>query len=98
MSLIVHRIDDDHPYIAPGPNDIRGPCPVLNTLANHGYINRRSVRVYRHERNFCLITPERSGVDTGENIIRGLMETVNIDRHFVSIFIGQGIVSITFND
>lgn len=25
-----------HPYIAPGPDDIRGPCPGLNTLANHG--------------------------------------------------------------
>lgn len=24
------------PWIAPGPNDIRGPCPGLNTLANHG--------------------------------------------------------------
>lgn len=22
---------------APGPNDIRGPCPGLNALANHGY-------------------------------------------------------------
>ena len=25
---------------APGPDDIRGPCPGLNTLANYGYINR----------------------------------------------------------
>ncbi|KAL5121771.1 hypothetical protein ACEQ8H_000458 [Pleosporales sp. CAS-2024a] len=29
-----------HAYIAPGPNDLRGPCPGLNTMANHGYINR----------------------------------------------------------
>lgn len=28
--------DAAHPYIAPGPNDLRGPCPGLNTLANHG--------------------------------------------------------------
>ncbi|KAK1809866.1 hypothetical protein LTR12_015756 [Friedmanniomyces endolithicus] len=27
-------------YQAPGPNDSRGPCPGLNTLANHGLINR----------------------------------------------------------
>jgi len=33
----------DHKYIAPGPNDIRGPCPGLNTLANHGYISRNGV-------------------------------------------------------
>ncbi|KAF3003438.1 hypothetical protein E8E13_001966 [Curvularia kusanoi] len=39
------RIDTtgDHAYIAPGPNDIRGPCPGLNTLANHGYISRTGV-------------------------------------------------------
>ena len=24
----------------PGPNDQRGPCPFINTLANHGIINR----------------------------------------------------------
>ncbi|KAL2860991.1 peroxidase family protein [Aspergillus lucknowensis] len=27
-------------WIAPGPNDSRGPCPGLNTLANHGYLPR----------------------------------------------------------
>ncbi|KAK0544806.1 hypothetical protein OC846_005226 [Tilletia horrida] len=32
-----------HPYKAPGPNDIRGPCPGLNTLANHGYLNRTGI-------------------------------------------------------
>lgn len=25
---------------APGPNDFRGPCPMMNTLANHGFIPR----------------------------------------------------------
>lgn len=28
--------DDDHPYVPPGPGDLRGPCPGFNTLANHG--------------------------------------------------------------
>lgn len=28
--------DANHPYIAPGATDLRGPCPGLNTLANHG--------------------------------------------------------------
>ncbi|ETS80520.1 hypothetical protein PFICI_08049 [Pestalotiopsis fici W106-1] len=27
-------------WIAPGPDDSRGPCPGLNTLANHGYLPR----------------------------------------------------------
>lgn len=33
-------------YQAPLPTDIRGPCPIVNCLANHGYIPRdgRNVR------------------------------------------------------
>ncbi|KAF7591870.1 hypothetical protein BBP40_000912 [Aspergillus hancockii] len=27
-------------YQRGGPNDLRGPCPVVNSLANHGYIAR----------------------------------------------------------
>jgi len=33
----------EHPYVPPGPGDIRGPCPGLNTLANHGYIPHNGV-------------------------------------------------------
>jgi Peroxidase, family 2 len=28
--------DAAHPYQAPKKSDLRGPCPGLNTLANHG--------------------------------------------------------------
>ncbi|KAF9444958.1 Cloroperoxidase [Macrolepiota fuliginosa MF-IS2] len=35
--------DAAHPWKAPGPNDIRGPCPGLNTLANHGYLPRNGI-------------------------------------------------------
>ncbi|TFK21070.1 Cloroperoxidase [Coprinopsis marcescibilis] len=35
--------DSDHPFRAPGPGDVRGPCPGLNTLANHGYLPRNGV-------------------------------------------------------
>ncbi|KAM5532513.1 hypothetical protein V8D89_013800 [Ganoderma adspersum] len=31
--------DASHPYVPPGPNDSRAPCPGLNTLANHGYLS-----------------------------------------------------------
>ena len=27
-----------HEYVAPGPNDNRGPCPGLNAFANHGFL------------------------------------------------------------
>ncbi|KAH9811650.1 Chloroperoxidase [Melampsora americana] len=35
--------DSDHPFIAPGPNDIRGGCPGLNIMANYGYISRNGI-------------------------------------------------------
>ncbi|KAJ6524585.1 Chloroperoxidase [Mycena vulgaris] len=38
--------DAAHPFIAPGPNDQRGPCPGMNTLANHGYIPRNGVATF----------------------------------------------------
>ena len=33
----------DHAWIAPGPDDRRGPCSGLNALANHGFISRDGV-------------------------------------------------------
>ncbi|KAJ6581243.1 Chloroperoxidase [Mycena capillaripes] len=38
--------DGDHPFIAPGPDDQRGPCPAMNTLANHGYISRNGITTF----------------------------------------------------
>lgn len=32
--------DEDHPWQPPPPGAKRGPCPGLNTLANHGYLPR----------------------------------------------------------
>lgn len=29
-----------HEYVAPGPSDLRGPCPGLNAFANHGESSR----------------------------------------------------------
>lgn len=36
----------DHAFIAPGPNDIRGPCPGLNAAANHNYLPRNGIATY----------------------------------------------------
>ena len=55
-------------------------------------------RVYLYKPNIALTIPERSGVDTGENIIQGAMEAVNMERDFVAAFVALGIVSTTFND
>ncbi|EIN06351.1 hypothetical protein PUNSTDRAFT_145605 [Punctularia strigosozonata HHB-11173 SS5] len=35
--------EDDHPFQWPSDTDQRGPCPGLNTLANHGYISRNGI-------------------------------------------------------
>ncbi|KAF7447481.1 Peroxidase-2 domain-containing protein [Pyrenophora tritici-repentis] len=32
-----------HEYVAPGPNDLRGPCPGLNALANHNFLPHNGV-------------------------------------------------------
>jgi hypothetical protein len=39
---------DDNEFIAPGESDSRGPCPFINVMANHGFINRngRDVPVF----------------------------------------------------
>lgn len=35
--------DTAHAFEAPGPNDIRGPCPGLNTAANHHVRSQQSI-------------------------------------------------------
>lgn len=32
-----------HAFVAPGPSDLRGPCPGLNAMANHNYIPHNGV-------------------------------------------------------
>ncbi|KIJ59757.1 hypothetical protein HYDPIDRAFT_118099 [Hydnomerulius pinastri MD-312] len=34
-----------HAYCPPQPGDLRSPCPALNTLANHGYLERNGKKV-----------------------------------------------------
>ena len=36
-------VTGEHAWAPPGPNDIRGPCPGLNALANHGYFPRSGI-------------------------------------------------------
>ncbi|KDQ52014.1 hypothetical protein JAAARDRAFT_99835, partial [Jaapia argillacea MUCL 33604] len=36
---------DDHRYIPRSKTDSRGPCPAMNTLANHGYLPRNGRNV-----------------------------------------------------
>ncbi|KAF7910711.1 uncharacterized protein EAF01_002221 [Botrytis porri] len=31
-------VSGEHAFVPPGPKDMRGPCPGLNALANHGFL------------------------------------------------------------
>lgn len=43
-------------YAQPGPNDLRAPCPVLNSLANHGHLPRDGRGVTKTELTAALKT------------------------------------------
>lgn len=36
-------------YAPAGPNDVRSPCPLVNSLANHGYIARNGKNIHASE-------------------------------------------------
>ncbi|KAI0905342.1 Chloroperoxidase [Ustulina deusta] len=38
---------NDHAWAPAGPGDLRGPCPMMNTLANHGFIQRDGGNITR---------------------------------------------------
>ncbi|KAL9116549.1 MAG: hypothetical protein Q9187_006925 [Circinaria calcarea] len=38
--------DTAHAFEAPGPNDIRGPCPGLNAAANHHFISHDGITTF----------------------------------------------------
>lgn len=47
--------DPEHQYIPPGPTDVRGDCPTLNTLANHGYLSRDGITTFAEAANALQI-------------------------------------------
>ncbi|THY53814.1 Cloroperoxidase [Aureobasidium pullulans] len=38
--------DTAHQYVAPGANDIRGPCPGLNAAANHNFLSHDGITTF----------------------------------------------------
>ncbi|KAI1274651.1 Chloroperoxidase [Xylaria sp. FL0933] len=43
----LNDIEADHPWIPAGEGDFRGPCPMMNTLANHGFLQRDGRNITR---------------------------------------------------
>lgn len=47
--------DPAHQFQAPGKTDVRGICPTLNALANHGYISRNGITSFAEAANAVQI-------------------------------------------
>lgn len=71
--------ESEYPFQYPGPTDQRGPCPALNTLANHGYISRTGIvsagevvlacaRVFNLAHDFCALLTYYSLVFDGNPV------------------------------
>lgn len=45
LPLAMGRASSPPPWKAPSPGDRRGPCPMMNSLANHGFIPRSGLNV-----------------------------------------------------
>jgi hypothetical protein len=67
--------DADHPYIAPGPMDMRGPCPALNTLANHGYLPRNGIVTPEQ-----VVTATTQGFNLGHKFAKFLVSFATLAR------------------
>ncbi|USW58161.1 Putative chloroperoxidase [Septoria linicola] len=46
LNQVPAKGDTAHAWQAPGPLDIRGPCPGLNTAANHGFLSRDGITTF----------------------------------------------------
>ncbi|PRP86591.1 hypothetical protein PROFUN_05229 [Planoprotostelium fungivorum] len=60
-----------HDYIAPGPNDVRAPCPALNTLANHGHLPRNGKNITKTDLIYGLFNGLNVGRDIGFILAEG---------------------------
>ncbi|GKT62782.1 chloroperoxidase-like protein [Colletotrichum tofieldiae] len=57
-----------HPWLAPGASAVRGPCPMLNSLANHGYLARDGKEISMQD----LIAGLGSALHFNESLVRTL--------------------------
>ncbi|KAJ7496830.1 Chloroperoxidase [Mycena latifolia] len=67
-------LDAAHPFIAPGPDDQRGPCPAMNTLANHGYIPRNGIASFE-EITIAMMEAFNAELIFGANMVANNMLT-----------------------
>ncbi|KIK61199.1 hypothetical protein GYMLUDRAFT_43276 [Collybiopsis luxurians FD-317 M1] len=63
--------DEEHVFIAPGPKDVRSPCPALNALANHGFINRSGKEISASSLYSALTSIYRLSTPLAELLVEG---------------------------
>lgn len=65
-------------FISPGVADVRSPCPALNALSNHGFLNRTGKSILITDMAQALDDvfgfPRASGLATGTNAVQLLFD------------------------
>lgn len=54
LSLDPRQMLDQHTFVPEGSNDLRGPCPGMNLLANHNYIPHNGIANVDNSLTACL--------------------------------------------
>jgi hypothetical protein len=70
LPLWSNPVSANFPFQPPGPTDQRGPCPGLNTLANHGYIPRNGIATVG-QINYATATVFNLGVELSTVLATG---------------------------
>ena len=103
-SKLVH--DAKHPYVAPGPNDLRGPCPGLNTLSNHGvsliFHFDKGPPTYppiKYLDHSGIVTPQEivAAVQEGKFTLQLAFDAADIDKQY-RLQHGMGIRNVPYLD
>ncbi|KAJ7579290.1 heme-thiolate peroxidase [Mycena floridula] len=68
LGSFVSTLPPSNRWHAPGPGDVRSPCPALNTLANHGFLPRDGKNI--------TATEFHDAIQAGYNISDDLVATL----------------------
>ncbi len=94
------------PYVKPKSTDSRGPCPMLNTLANHGYLyitSPHGTMYYRPQLTKIMSSPHDGRNITTQDIGNAIFEATNWSTDFgifpaTAALTNLGVSSIMLSD
>ncbi|KAK4621380.1 Putative sterigmatocystin biosynthesis peroxidase stcC [Fulvia fulva] len=81
---------------APGPNDVRSPCPGLNALANHGFLHHdgrnmtiphmlQGLSAGMNMGAYFTVLIGGAGLLSSPNVLGGAFDLDDLDQHNFSI-------------